>query len=159
MSRHLIILGYYVFFVKFVGNRNKQWFFIIIIWKNAGKSLTHSSCFWEKWFLQKMMDLYRNSNVYAVSIKGNPSIFGTTSIYGNRDDSYCFLPFSCNLKISSLISHHLISLLIKINSRKFDIPTYIELSKKSKKIWQIWLVPKILQGENILWTVLSTNKN
>ena len=52
VGRDAIILGYYVFFVKFVGNRNKQWF-TIIIWIEAGKSLTHSSCHWENDFCRK----------------------------------------------------------------------------------------------------------
>ena len=66
-------------------------------------------------------------------------MFGTTSVYGNRDDSYCSFPFSFILKI---ISPRLISVLFK----KCVIPNYIEFSKKSKKNWEICLVPKILQG-------------
>ena len=69
VSRHSKLLGYYVFFVKFVGNRNQQWF-TIIIWIKAGKNLTYSSWHWEEWFFQKVADLYSNINAYAISIQG-----------------------------------------------------------------------------------------
>ena len=85
-----------------------------------------------------MVELYSSSNAYAASIQGNPSIFGTTSIYGNGDDSYCLLPFSFNLKVISLISPHLISLFFKMYSRKVDISNYIEFSKIKKELGDLF---------------------
>ena len=145
VSRHAIILGDHEFFVKLVWNRNKQWFFITI-WIKAGKSLTHSGCHWEKWFLQKMVDIHSSNNAYIVSIRENPSVFETTFISTNRDDSYCLLPFSFNLKIISLISSHLISLLFKIYSRKVVSPNYYAFSKNQKRIGRFVWFQKSYKG-------------
>ena len=89
-------------------------------------------------FLQKIVELYSSSNAYAVSILVNASIFGTTSIYGNRNDSYLLLPFSCNLKIISLISPHLISLFFKMYSRKIDIPNILNFQKTKKELGDLF---------------------
>ena len=66
-------------------------------------------------------------------------IFGITSIFRNRDDLYCFLYFSINLKIMSLISPHLIGVL-----------SYSKC-KQEKTLIQFML----LQGENFYSTLLS----
>ena len=74
-------------------------------------------------------------------------MFGTTSIYGNRDDSYRLLPFSRNLKIISLISPHLISLVFKMYSRKVDSPHYLEVSKNQKRIGRFVWFQKSYEGK------------
>ena len=145
VSRHAIILGDYELFVNFVWNRNKQWLFIII-WIKAGKSLTHSGCHWEKNFLQKMVDIHSSNNAYLISIRENPSVFETTFISRNCDDSYCLLPFSFNLKIISLISPHLISFLFKMYSRKVVSPNYYEISKNQKRIGRFVWFQKSYKG-------------
>ena len=70
VNRHTIILGYYAFFIKLVGNINKNWFFIII-WVKAGKSLKHSRGPLEEWFLQKHVGSFSKSDNYTVSVHGN----------------------------------------------------------------------------------------
>ena len=78
-----------------------------------------------------------SSNAYEISLKvkidTKPSIFGTTSIIGNRDDSYCLLPVSFILEIISLDFPHLISSsLQKCTQEKLIAPT-ISNSQKIKK--------------------------
>ena len=69
-----------------------------------------------------------------------------------------YLQFSFNLKIISLISPHLISLLLKNVLKNVDSLNFTEFSKKGKKMGDC-LVPKIVQGENIHRTVLSIIRN
>ena len=97
-----------------------------------------------------MVELYSSSNAYAHSIKGNPSIFGTTSIHGNDDDPYCLLPFSFNLKITSLISPHLISLFFKIYSRKLIVPTKLNFQKIKKELEDLFGLKNLTRG-NYTW--------
>ena len=98
--------------------------------------------------LQKIVNLVSSSNGYAISI------FGTTSISGNGDNSYCLLSFSINLRVFSFILSHLISLLFK-NILKMLLVQFI--FKKPKKI-EICLVPKIQRG-NILQTGFQLRKD
>ena len=70
-------------------------------------------------------------------------------------DSYCLLPFSCNLNIISLISPHLISLLFKNKPKEVNSPNYTDFSKNQKRLC---LVLKIVQGESILQTVFQLLK-
>ena len=66
------------------------------------------------------------------------SIFGTTSIYGNHDESYYLLPFSFNLKIIFLISLHQFALQ-KCTQKKDTSPNSIEFSKNQTKIGRfVW---------------------
>ena len=77
------------FFVKFVRNRSKK----MIYYDNRNKS-------WEKqdtyllplgriwWIFTVVVSRLRN---FIGKVLKKFSIFGTTSIYGNRDDTYCLL--------------------------------------------------------------------
>ena len=99
----------------------------------AGKSLTHSSCHWEEWFLQKLMSLCGNF-VSPTQFPLWDTSYKTFHIW------YYFLIGKSRWLILltsifiSLISPHLISLFSKMYSRNFDSPNYIEFSKNQKKV-------------------------
>ena len=88
--------------------------------------------FCSKWWLYIVV--VTPTQLHLKKIQTKPSIMGTTSINGNRDDTYCLLPFSFTLKINSLFSPHLISLLTKNVTRKDTSPNYIDFSKIKQEL-------------------------